>query len=127
MNVINQYLIVGAAGSLGAMLRLLVARISANYLGAAFPYGTLIINVTGSLFLGWFMAFYGERVIATDGLRLAAAVGFVGAYTTFSTFAYETDALLATGGELKALANIVASVALSLLAVRAGIWLVIRG
>ncbi len=127
MNVLQQYLIVGAAGSLGAMLRLLVARICAHHLGTAFPYGTLIINVTGSLFLGWFMAHYGSKVVETDALRLAASVGFVGAYTTFSTFAYETDALYFTAGSIKAMVYIIASVALGLIAVRVGIGLGMRG
>lgn len=127
MNVWQQYLVVGAAGSVGAMLRLLVARISAHHLGTAFPYGTLIINVTGSLFLGWFMAYYGSKVIENDALRLAAGVGFVGAYTTFSTFAYETDGLYFTSGGLKAMTYIVVSVVLSLLAVRLGVSWGMRG
>jgi len=121
MNVWQQYLIVGAAGSLGAMLRLLVARISAHHLGTAFPYGTLIINVTGSLFLGWFMAYYGSKVVESDALRLAAGVGFVGAYTTFSTFAYETDALHYGNESAKAITYVAVSVVLSLLAVRLGV------
>jgi CrcB protein len=56
-------------------------------------------------------------------LRLAVAVGFVGAYTTFSTFAYESNALLEDGAGIKALANMLGSVVLGLVAVRLGIWL----
>lgn len=118
-----QYLAIGAAGSLGAMTRFLVATLCGRIFGSEFPVGTLVINVTGSLFLGWFLTVIGERGNVSDTFRLAVAVGFVGAYTTFSTYAYESNSLLEDGAGLKALFNIVGSVLLGLIAVRVGVWL----
>ncbi|HEY1786463.1 MAG TPA: fluoride efflux transporter CrcB [Pirellulales bacterium] len=123
MKLLAQYLAVGAAGSLGAMLRLAVATFCGRWFGTAFPIGTLVINLSGSLFLGWFMTLISARYVVSDTLRLAVAVGFVGAFTTFSTFAFESNSLLEDGAAMKAMANLVGSVVLGLLAVRLGIWL----
>ncbi|HEX4144847.1 MAG TPA: fluoride efflux transporter CrcB [Pirellulales bacterium] len=123
MKLLEQYLAVGAAGSLGAMLRLAVSTFCGRWFGTAFPVGTLVINLSGSLFLGWFLTLIGQRYVVSDTLRMAVAVGFVGAYTTFSTFAYESNSLLEDGAGLKAGANLVGSVVLGLLAVRLGIWI----
>ena len=90
---------------------------------AGFPVGTFIINITGSLFLGWFMETIRDRMIVSDTFRLAMAVGFVGAYTTFSTFCYESAGLFEQGSEIKALVNIVGSVIVGLVAVRLGVAL----
>jgi fluoride exporter len=123
MKLLLEYLAVGAAGALGAMLRLLVATVSSRLFGSDFPTGTFIINISGSMFLGWFLTIINNRVAVSDTLRLAVAVGFVGAYTTFSTFAYESNALLEDGAGMKATANLVGSVVAGLVAVRCGIWL----
>jgi fluoride exporter len=123
MNVLMQYLAVGLAGSLGAVARLAVSTICGRLFGAGFPIGTLVINLTGSMLLGWFLTLVGQRYIVSETLRTAVAVGFVGAYTTFSTFAYETNSLVEDGSMLKATANVVGSVVLGLVAVRLGIWL----
>jgi CrcB protein len=123
MKLVVQYLAVGAAGSLGAILRLLVSTTCGRLFGTAFPIGTLVINLSGSLLLGWFLTLIDERVVVPDTVRLAVAVGFVGAYTTFSTFAYESNSLLQDGSQLKAVVNVLGSVLLGLLAVRLGIWL----
>ncbi len=123
MELLTRYLVVGLAGSAGAMLRLLVASLCGRWFGAAFPIGTLVINLSGSLFLGWFLTAMSQRHVVSENFRLAVAVGFVGAYTTFSTFAYESNALLEDGATLKALANLLGSLILGLAAVRLGIWL----
>ncbi len=123
MNVLIQYLSVGLAGSLGAMARLAVSTLCGRLFGNAFPVGTLLINLSGSLLLGWFLTIIGQRYIVSDTLRMAVAVGFVGAYTTFSTFAYETNSLLEDGSVVKATVNVVGGVVLGLVAVRLGIWL----
>src|SRR5689334_2486390 len=123
MKTLVQYLAVAAGGSLGAVARLAVSTVSARLFGTAFPIGTFIINITGSLFLGWFLAVIGGRMMVSDTTRLAVAVGFVGAYTTFSTYMYESNQLIADGAHIKAMANLIGSVIVGLLAVRVGIWL----
>ncbi len=123
MKLLVQYLVIGAAGSLGAMARYLVASVCGRWFATEFPVGTLVINLTGSLFLGWFLTVARDRVAVSETFRLAVAVGFTGAYTTFSTLAYESNSLLEDGAGLKALSNMVGSMFLGLIAVRAGIWL----
>lgn len=122
-SIFLQLLAVGAAGSAGSVARYLVGVLCGRLFGHAFPVGTLVINLTGSLFLGWFLAMMENRPILTDTFRLAIATGFVGAYTTFSTFAFESNSLIESGSNGKALVNLVGSVVLGLLAVRLGIWL----
>ncbi len=123
MDTLTRYLVVGLAGSAGAMLRLLVATLCGRWFGTGFPIGTLVINLSGSLFLGWFLTIISQRHVVSDNIRLAVAVGFVGAYTTFSTFAYESNALIEDGALAKALTNLLGSLILGLVAVRLGIWL----
>src|SRR5438105_2602212 len=105
-----QYLAVALGGSLGAMARFFIATTCARLFGTAFPIGTFVINISGSLFLGWFLALIGGRAMVSDTTRLAVAVGFVGAYTTFSTYMYESNALIEDGSGLKATTNLVGSV-----------------
>lgn len=123
MQILLRYLAVGAAGSLGCMLRLAVSTLCGRVFGAAFPVGTLVINVSGSLFLGWFLTVISERVVVSDTLRFAVAVGLVGGYTTFSTFMFESHSLLQDGSGFKAMVNLLGSLVTGLLAVRIGIWL----
>lgn len=85
---------VGLGGFLGANARYLLGGWVAAHYGAAFPYGTFVINVTGSFILGFFLAFGQDRAWVAPAARLMFAVGFVGAYTTFSTFEYETIRLV---------------------------------
>ena len=82
---------------LGANLRYFLAQWISRLAPAAFPYGTLVINFTGSLLLGLFLVWTSERVLADPRWRLVIAVGFCGGYTTFSSFAYETFALFEQG------------------------------
>jgi fluoride exporter len=114
-------LAVGAAGFFGAVARYLVVIACGRWFTTAFPVGTLIVNLSGSFVLGWFAALAATRANFSEPLRLAVATGFVGAYTTFSTFALESDQLLRHSPWLAAL-NLVGSVVLGLLAVRLGMW-----
>ena len=122
MKILTQYLAVALGGSLGAMARLLVSTTCARLFGTAFPIGTFVINISGSLFLGWFLSLISGRYMVSDMTRLAVAVGFVGAYTTFSTYMYESSSLLEDGSGIKAMLNLLGSVIIGLLAVRLGIW-----
>jgi CrcB protein len=116
------YLLVGVGGCVGANARYLVARWVGSWFEARFPLATFLINISGSFLLGAIGWVVSQRLIPNgDHWRLALGVGFLGAYTTFSTFEYETHALFEDGVWLTALANIVLSVLVGLLAVRAGI------
>ena len=94
-----------------------------------FPWATFLINVSGSLFLGWFATLLTDRVLPENGwlrpddLRLMLAIGFTGAYTTFSTFEYESEKMLREGDGFFGMTYLFASVFLGLVAVRCGMML----
>ena len=125
MKTLIEYMAVGAAGFLGAMFRYLIVTIGFGHamFDTDFPIGTLIINLTGSLFLGWFVVVTESRIVLPAALKLAIGVGFVGAYTTFSTFCVDSMRLLDGGAYNKFAVNVVGSVVLGLLAVRLGMLL----
>ena len=120
-----QCLAVGTAGFFGAIARLLIG-VACKRQFPYFPAATLIVNLTGSFLLGWFVGYAATRGHLSDTMKLAIAVGFIGTYTTFSTFAYESDALIRDGAYAKAGVNLIASVVLGLLAVRLGAHLAAR-
>lgn len=97
---------IGIGGFIGANARYFVSTWAAARFGAAFPWGTLIINFTGSCLLAVFLAWAGNRTLLDPRLRLLIAVGFFGAYTTFSTFANESVALVNAGNWTGAIGNI---------------------
>ena len=119
-----RYLLVGVGGFAGAIARFLVAR-GVGALGATrFPLATFLINVSGSFALGILGALVAQKVSpGSDAMRLALGVGFLGAFTTFSTFELETHLLLENGSWLLATAYVVGSVFVGLIALRAGIVL----
>ena len=115
------FFVIGFGGAFGAMARFGIARF---FTQSAFPIGTMLINLTGCMFLGWFMTIIGNHVgIFSEPVRLAIAVGFVGAYTTFSTYMYESDRMVGDGALLRATLYIVGSVTFGLLFMRMGIIL----
>ncbi len=116
-------LLISAGAILGANLRYAVGRLALEHLSASVPYGTLIVNVSGSFLLGFFLAWTSERVIADPRLRLLVAVGFCGAYTTYSSYSFETVVMLEQGHYALATANFVANNLLCLAAVAAGVAL----
>ncbi|HEX5414138.1 MAG TPA: fluoride efflux transporter CrcB [Chloroflexota bacterium] len=118
--MLTPYLLIGLGAFLGANCRYLVGGWAANLLGAGFPYGTLIINVSGSFVIGLFLALISGRFVTPPGVRLFFAVGFLGAYTTFSTFTYESLTLLQSRAYLAALIDLLGSVILGMLAVALG-------
>ncbi len=107
----QKYLVVGLGGFIGANARYILGTWIGRRWGTAFPYGTFVINVTGCFILGLF-ATLALRFAWNDNWRLLIAIGFVGAYTTFSTFEYESLQLVADGSWARALVNILASVIL---------------
>jgi CrcB protein len=118
---LKRLLIVAIGGALGAMARHALGSLVARVWAGPFPLGTWIINVTGSLIIGAFLTLYGERAAMHPHWRLLIAVGFVGAFTTFSTFEYETLQLIETGRATTALLYVGTSLLVGLLAVWAGV------
>ena len=114
------YLAISIGAVLGANARYLIGGWVADRLGAAFPYGTLLINVSGSFLIGIVLTIVTERALAPWWVRPTFAVGFLGAYTTFSTFSYETLGLVGAGSFALAGLNIAASVGGALVGVYLG-------
>lgn len=114
-------LLVGAGGFLGAISRYLVDGWIATVTRGGFPWGTLIVNVSGSFALGLLFALSVERGVLSPALRAPVLIGFIGAYTTFSTLTLETWRLVETGSYLAAVANMGGSVVLGIIAVVAGL------
>jgi len=122
MSTFMPYVLVGIGGFIGANARLVVAQLVGAAFDTRFPLGTFLINISGSFLLGALGVAVAERVTAdSEALRLALGVGFLGAFTTFSTFEFETHALIEDGSFLIAATNMVASLLVGLVAVRAGI------
>ena len=111
----TQLLAIAAGGSAGALMRYWVATAIYAVLGRGFPYGTLIVNLSGCWLMGFLSVLMLERVASVEW-RAALLVGFIGAYTTFSTFSIETLNLLNAGEHWKAFSNVFLSVSLGLLA-----------
>ncbi len=108
---------------LGANARYFLSRWTARHIDPAFPYGTLLINISGSFVLGFFMIWTTERVLADPRWRLLIAIGFCGSYTTFSSYAFETMAYFEQGHWTLLAANFMANNLLSLAAVLGGAML----
>ncbi len=116
-------LMVGAAGGLGAMARFGVALWAERNWGAEFAFGTLLVNVTGCLALGFLLELERGTELVSYPIRLLLAVGFLGAFTTFSTFGYETLRFLQNGAIQTAVINVLANLVLGLAAIWIGFLL----
>ena len=114
-------LLIGAGGFLGAISRYLVDGWVASIAGGAFPWGTLIVNLTGSFALGLLFALSVERGVLPPSLRAPVLIGFIGAYTTFSTLTLETWRLVESGSYVAAVGNLGGSMVLGMVAVVAGL------
>ncbi|MEQ1896128.1 MAG: fluoride efflux transporter CrcB [Vicinamibacterales bacterium] len=121
MPTLTSYLLVGAGGFLGAIARYVVTLGVSNAVRSPFPFATFLINVSGSFLIGVIGVLVARRMTASpEAVRLALAVGFLGAFTTFSAFEAETDWMLRDGRWGLGLGYVTASVVAGLLAVRAG-------
>jgi CrcB protein len=115
-----KYVTVGLAGAVGALSRHLLGLFLSALLPIDFPLATLLINLTGSMLLGFVSGYGVERGHLPEPWRLPVTVGFIGSYTTFSTWAVDTVLLLESGRVVAALLNVGASLVLGLGAVWAG-------
>jgi CrcB protein len=113
------YLVIALGGALGAVSRYASSSWVQTLTGASFPWGTLGVNVVGSLALGFLMVWLQSTASSTE-VRDLVTVGFLGSFTTFSTFSYETVTMLRDGSWWRAGGYTVGSVALGLLAVVLG-------
>lgn len=113
-------LVIGIGGFVGAVSRYGIAVWIGQRWGRSFPLGTFVINVSGSFLIGLLMTLMADRFTENPQWRLLLVVGFLGAYTTFSTFEYETGALLKDGEWLFAGLNVVLSVIVGFVALKLG-------
>lgn len=116
----QNYLIIGLGGFFGAVTRYAVSLWIGQRWGRSFPLGTFFINVSGSFLIALVMSLSTERLMINPQWRLFLAVGFLGAYTTFSTFEYETGSLLRDGEWMVAMLNVVLSVLAGFIALKIG-------
>jgi CrcB protein len=127
VRLIFQIALVVIGSVAGGLARWGVSEASARLFGKAFPWGTLLINVSGCFVLGWFLTLLGRPLGLSEDqahdLRLLVAVGFCGAYTTFSTYELEAHGLLGDGDGVRGILYLSLSVVLGLFAVRLGIEL----
>lgn len=118
----NQLVIIATGGAFGAVVRFLVSTGIYQWLGRGFPYGTLVVNVVGSFLIGLLAeSLISQRITISLDYRAAVLVGFMGAFTTFSTFSLETFYLLEQGQFSKAALNVAVSVGSCLIAVWLGL------
>ena len=115
----SRILLIAAGGAAGALFRYWAQQATHALLGRGFPFGTLLVNVTGSFLMGFLYIYLVARAGLSREIQLALLVGLLGAFTTFSTFSFETMALIEDGQSLKAAINVTVSVGLCLL----GCWL----
>jgi CrcB protein len=113
------YLAISLGAILGANARFLIGGWIAERVGSSFPAGTLVINASGSFLIGIVLALSVDRLVP-PWFRPFFAIGFLGSYTTFSTFSYETLALARDGALLQAGLNVVGSVVIALVGVYLG-------
>ena len=116
----TQFLYISLGAILGANLRFLVGLWASQQLGIGFPFGTLLVNVIGCFLIGLFYGLGETRITITPELRLFVAIGFLGAFTTFSSFGSETVNLVRSGDLALALLNVAGNNVLGLLAVASG-------
>ncbi len=113
-----KYLLIGLGGGMGALARYVVSGWGQAIAGGLFPLGTFIANVVGCVLIGFFAGAFSGPILIREEYRMAIVVGFLGGFTTFSSYAWETFAMLNDGQWVRPLANIM----LSNLACLAAVW-----
>lgn len=119
----NALVLVFLGGGLGAVSRHLAAMTVMRLSGPGFPWGTMVVNIVGSLAMGLLIAWLARRSSGDADLRLLLATGFLGGFTTFSAFSLDAVTLYERGALTAAAAYVIASVTVSILALFGGLWL----
>jgi fluoride exporter len=119
-SMLETFFFISIGAILGANLRYGVSQLAVKWFQSNLPYGTALINISGSFLLAFFLVWTTERVLADPRWRLFVAVGFCGGYTTYSSYAYETFALFEQGQWLFAALNVLLTNVLCLAAAIAG-------
>jgi CrcB protein len=117
---LQKYLLIAFGGALGSMARYWVGSTIAGRMGTKFPYGTFVINITACVIIGFSLTVLAKRADLNPAWRFMVPVGFIGAYSTFSTYEWETLSTIRTGAFLLAALYAVSSLILGLAAVWAG-------
>jgi CrcB protein len=115
----KEFIVVGLGGFVGAVCRYAVSGWAQKLTNSHFPFGTLVVNSIGSLVIGFMAGLFQHAVISPE-VRLFIGIGLLGAFTTFSTFSFETMMLLRSGSHLEAFLNIAAGLSLGLVLVYLG-------
>jgi len=118
------YTFVALGGACGASLRFYISQLVLNWLGKGFPFATLMVNITGSLVMGILYQLIEQGIVDIHVHRTLLGIGFLGAFTTFSTFSLDTMLLLQQGDVLKAGINVLLNVSLCIAAAALGLYLV---
>ncbi|MEX0991714.1 MAG: fluoride efflux transporter CrcB [Actinomycetota bacterium] len=113
---------IAVAGAAGTLARYGLDRLVDTRTGGGFPWGTLLVNITGAFALGFLFTLMAERLDVAAWLRTAVTTGFLGAYTTFSTLSFETVRLAESGAVVPAVTNAAGSIVLGVLAAAVGIY-----
>jgi len=117
---VQKYLLIAIGGALGSIARYWIGSTISGRMGFRFPYGTLVVNVTACLIIGFSLTYFGRRADLNPAWRFLIPVGFIGAYSTFSTFEWETLSTLRSGAFFLAALYAGGSLILGLIAVWSG-------
>jgi CrcB protein len=120
---LQKYLLIAAGGALGSIARYWVGSTIGSRMGSRFPYGTLVVNLTACIIIGFSLTYLGKRVELSPAWRYLIPIGFIGAYSTFSTYEWETLTTLRSGAFALAALYAVGSLLLGLAATWLGMVL----